>query len=402
MQFSFTSEQEEFRSVLRRFLEEKSPPSMVRRLMETEAGWERESWRDLNQQLGLTAVHIPEAYGGQGFGPVELGIVLEEMGRALLCAPYFASTVLAATAIMQAGTEAQKRALLPDIAAGETIATLAFTEPNGRWDAEGIEVTASRSGGGFRLEGMKSFVLDGHTADLIVVVARSGAGLSFFTVPGDAPGLTRRALKVLDPTRKQARLEFRGVEAELLGNDGDGEAPFARTMVLAAVGLANEMVGGAERLRESALDYANLRVQFGRTIASFQSMKHKQADMLVDVELAKSAAYCAAQAAAEDDAELPAIASLAKACAAETYMQTAIHTIQIHGGIGFTWDNDTHLWFKRAKSSEVFLGDPSLSSRADDAGLGSVSPLPLTPSREGRGDPCHSFSLLSLSCLRRG
>jgi alkylation response protein AidB-like acyl-CoA dehydrogenase len=178
-------------------------------------------------------------------------------------------------------------------------------------------------------------------------------------VPGDAPGLTRRALKVMDPTRKQARLEFRSVEAELLGEEGGGAAPLARTMMQAAVCLANETVGGAERLRQSALDYANLRVQFGRAIASFQSMKHKQADMLVDVELAKSAAYAAASAAAEDDAELPALASLAKASASEAYMQTAIHTIQIHGGIGFTWDNDTHLWFKRAKSSEVFLGDPT-------------------------------------------
>jgi alkylation response protein AidB-like acyl-CoA dehydrogenase len=362
MQFSFTSEQEEFRSVLRRFLEEKSPTTTVRRLMETDAGWDRDSWRELNQLLGLTAVHIPEAYGGQGFGPVELCIVLEEMGRALLCAPYFASTVLAATAIMNAGTEAQKRELLPGIAAGDTIATLAFTEPNGRWDTGGIATTATQAGGAFRLDGVKSFVLDGHTADLIVVVARRPGstgddGLSFFTVPGDASGLTRRALKVMDPTRKQALLEFRSVEAELLGAEGAGAAPFAKTMMQAAVCLANEMVGGAERLRQSALDYANLRVQFGRAIGSFQSMKHKQADMLVDVELAKSAAYAAA--AAEDDADLPALASLAKACASDAYMQTAIHTIQIHGGIGFTWDNDTHLWFKRAKSSEVFLGDPA-------------------------------------------
>jgi alkylation response protein AidB-like acyl-CoA dehydrogenase len=356
MQFSFTSEQEEFRSILRRFLEDKSPPTVVRRLMETDAGWERESWRELNQQLGLTAVHIPEACGGQGFGFVELGIVLEEMGRALLCAPYFATTVLAATAIMNAGTEAQKRELLPGIANGDTIATLAFTEPNGRWDAEGIEMTAT---GKYQLNGVKSFVLDGHAADLIVVVARSNDSLSLFTVPGDAPGLTRRALHVVDPTRKQARLEFRGVQAELLGEAGGGAAAFARTMTQAAVCLANEMVGGAEKLRQSALDYSNLRVQFGRTIASFQSMKHKQADMLVDVELAKSAAYTAASAAAEDDADLPALASLAKACASDAYMQTAIHTIQIHGGIGFTWDNDTHLWFKRAKSSEVFLGDPT-------------------------------------------
>jgi alkylation response protein AidB-like acyl-CoA dehydrogenase len=364
MQFSFTTEQEEFRSVLRRFLEDKSPPSVVRRLMETDAGWDRASWRDLNQQLGLTAVHIPEAYGGQGFGFVELGVVLEEMGRALLCAPFFASTVLATTAIINAGTEAQKRGLLPTIADGDTIATLAFTEPNGRWDETGIETTATPSGGRFRLDGVKSFVLDGHTADLIVAVARRPGsvgedGLSFFTVPADAPGLTRRALRVLDPTRKQARLEFRSVEAQLLGTEGAAAAPFAKTMTQAAVCLANEMVGGAERLRLSALDYANLRVQFGRAIASFQSMKHKQADMLVDVELAKSAAYVAAAAAADDDPDLPALASLAKAAASEAYMQTAIHTIQIHGGIGFTWDNDTHLWFKRAKSSEVFLGDPT-------------------------------------------
>ena len=364
MQFSFTNEQEEFRSVLRRFLQDRSPPVAVRRLMETEVGWDRHGWHELNQQLGLTGVHIPEIYGGQGFSFVELGLVLEEMGRALLCAPYFASTVLAATAIMNAATEAQKREILPPIAAGDTVATLAFTEPNGRWDVEGVETTATPSGGHYRLDGVKSFVLDGHSADLIVVLARhpdstGEEGLSLFTVPGNVAGLTRRPLKVLDPTRKQARLEFRAVEAELLGDAGGGAGPFTKTLTQAAVCLANEMVGGAERLRQSALDYANLRVQFGRTIASFQSMKHTQADMLVDVELAKSAAYYAAAAAAEDDPDLPAVASLAKASASDAYMQTAIHTIQIHGGIGFTWDNDTHLWFKRAKSSEVFLGDPT-------------------------------------------
>jgi alkylation response protein AidB-like acyl-CoA dehydrogenase len=364
MQFSFTGEQDEFRSVLRRYFQETSPPGVVRRLMETEAGWDRGGWRELNEQLGLSGVHIPEDCGGQGFGFVELGIVLEEMGRALLCAPYFSSTVLAATAIMNAGTERQRQDLLPPIALGESVATLAFTEPNGRWDASGIEATASPAAGRFRLDGIKSFVLDGHTADLIVVVARTPGstgedGLSFFTVSGDAPGLTRRALKVMDPTRKLARLEFSGVEADLLGEPGAGAGALAKTLTQAAACLANEMVGGAERLRESALEYANLRVQFGRPIASFQSMKHKQADMLVDVELAKSAAYAAASAAAEDDPELPAIAALAKACASDAYVQTAIHTIQIHGGIGFTWDNDTHLWFKRAKSSEVFLGDPA-------------------------------------------
>ena len=239
MRFSFTPEQEEFRTGLRRLLEQRSPTTEVRRLMETEAGWERESWRRLNQELGLSAVHIPEAYGGQGFGFVELAIVLEEMGRALVCAPYFASTALAATAILNGGTEADKQRLLPGIAAGDTIATVAFTEPNGRWDAGGVATTAMRDGDQFRLDGVKSFVLDGHTADLIVVLARrpgttGDTGLSLFAVPGDAPGLARRALTVLDPTRKQARLELRSVAAELIGVEGAAAGPFAKTLSQAA------------------------------------------------------------------------------------------------------------------------------------------------------------------------
>jgi len=362
MRFSFTSEQEEFRSGLRRSLEAQSSTAEVRRLMETDAGFDRERWHKINRELGLSAIHIPEAYGGSGFGCGELAIVLEEMGRALLCAPYFSSVVLAATAIMKAGTEAQKQALLPAIAAGDTLATLAFAEDEGRWDAAGVTLTATPSGAAYRLEGTKSFVLDGHTADLVVVLARrpssSGEdGLSFFTLPGETPGLERRLLKTMDPTRKLARLHFSSVEATLLGELGGASAPFARTMQQAAICLANEMVGGAEKLREAALDYAKMRMQFGRSLASFQTMKHKQADMLVDVELAKSAAYYAAAAVDEDDDDLPAIASLAKASAAEAYLQTAIHAIQIHGGIGFTWDNDTHLWFKRAKSSEILFGD---------------------------------------------
>ncbi|NQV58773.1 MAG: acyl-CoA/acyl-ACP dehydrogenase [Alphaproteobacteria bacterium] len=364
MSFSFTDEQAEFRSVLRRFLAEKSPTTEVRRLMDTETGYDQEVWRQLSQDLGLTAMHIPEEYGGQGFGFVELAIALEEMGRALLCAPYFSSIVLAATAIMNAGDEAQKRDLLPAIAAGDTRAALAFTEDNGRWDAAGVALTATPMDDGYRLDGAKSFVLDGHTADLLVVLARQPGstgedGLSFFTVPGKAEGLTRRLLQSTDSTRKLAHLEFQGVPAELLGDAGGAAAPLSRTLDQAVACLANEMVGGAELLREQALDYAMLRMQFGRTIASFQTLKHKAADMLIDVELAKSAAYYAAAAADADDGELPAMASLAKAGAGEAYMQTAIHAIQIHGGIGFTWDNDTHLWFKRAKGSEVFLGDPS-------------------------------------------
>ena len=357
MRFSFSAEQEEFRATLRRALEARSPTKEVRRLMATDDGFERDGWKRLNQELGLTGIHIPEAYGGQGFGFGELGIVLEEMGRNLLCAPYL-STMLAATAILNAGSEAQKKALLPGLANGTTTATLAFQEENGSIDASGIALTAT----GNKLDGTKSFVLDGHTADLIVVVARkkgtNGAeGLSFFTVAGNAPGLTRRKLKTMDETRKLAHLTFKGVEAEPLGPEGEGGPAFARTMQQAIVCLANEMVGGADRLREDALEYVKMRMQFGRSIASFQTTKNKAADMLVDVELAKSAAYYAAAALDEGDDDMPALASLAKAQAAEAYLQTAIHAVQMHGGIGFTWDNDTHLWFKRAKSSEILFGD---------------------------------------------
>ncbi|TAJ87929.1 MAG: acyl-CoA dehydrogenase [Reyranella sp.] len=362
MKFSFSSEQEEFRTSLRRFLAERSPTKEVRRLMETDAGFEPAAWRKLNAELGLTAVRIPEAYGGQGFGFGELCIVLEEMGRALLCAPFFSTAVLATGAILNAGTEAEKQALLPGIASGDTIATLAWVEDPAHWDAAATRMTATPSGGTWKLDGHKSYVLDGHTADLIVVLARAAgtsgdAGLSLFTVKGDAKGLERRNLKVMDPTRKLARLDFKGVEATLLGTAGAAAVPFARTLVEATVCLSNEMAGVSERLREDALAYAQMRMQFGRPIASFQSMKHKQADMLVDVELAKSAAYYAAAALDEGDEDIVAVASLAKAAASEAALQTGIHAIQIHGGIGFTWDNDTHLWFKRAKSSEVLLGD---------------------------------------------
>jgi alkylation response protein AidB-like acyl-CoA dehydrogenase len=362
MRFSFTPEQDEFRTSLRRALEARSPTKEVRRLMATEQGFDREGWKKLNQEMGLTAVHIPEAYGGGGFGYGEVGIVLEEMGRNLLCAPYFSTAVLATAAILNAGTKVQKKALLPGIASGDVTATLAFSEDSGLNDAASVGTTATPSGGSYKLDGIKSFVLDGHTADLIVVLARKpgskGAkGLSFFTVDGKAAGLERRPLKTMDETRKLARLTFNGVEASLLGGEGKAAAAFAKTMQQAIVCLANEMVGGAERLREDALDYVKMRMQFGRSIASFQTTKNKAADMLVDVEMAKSAAYYAAAALDEGDDDLPAIASLAKATAAEAYLQTAIHAVQMHGGIGFTWDNDTHLWFKRAKSSEILFGD---------------------------------------------
>ena len=364
IQFAFTDEQEQFRSALRRFLKDKSSTVEVRRLMATTDGYDRQVWRQLSEELALPGIHIPEQYGGAGFGMVELCIVTEELGRALLCAPYFSTAVLAANAILNAGTEAQKSSLLPDLASGARLATLAVTELDGNWDPRAIELTATPIADGYKLDGVKNYVVDGHVADLLVVAGRlpgtvGDAGLTLFTLSADSAGVERRLLDSMDPTRKLARIDFRGAQAELLGKVTDGAAALARTLDQAAIALANEMAGGAQALFDSAVDYTKLRVQFGRTIGSFQAIKHKCADLLLEVELAKSAAYYAAQAAAIEDPEWPALASLAKASASEAYLQTAIATIQLHGGIGFTWDNDTHLWFKRAKSSEVFLGQPS-------------------------------------------
>ena len=364
IQFAFTDEQEQFCSAIRRFLNDKSPTTEVRRLMGTAEGYDPQVWRQLSEDLALPGIHVPEQYGGAGFGMVELCIVTEELGRALLCAPYFSTAVLAANAILNSGTEAQKSALLPDIAKGARLATLAVTEPDGNWDPVGIETVATPDADGYRLDGVKSYVVDGHVADLLIVAARTPRtvgreGLALFTLGANAGSVERRLLESMDPTRKIAHIDFHGAHANLLGNLDDGAKPIFRTLDQAAIALANEMVGGAQALFDSAVNYAKLRVQFGRTIGSFQAIKHRLADMLLDVELARSAAYYAAQAAAMDDPEWPALASLAKAAASETYLHTAVQCIQIHGGIGFTWDNDTHLWFKRAKSSEVFLGQPS-------------------------------------------
>ncbi|MCZ7527398.1 MAG: acyl-CoA/acyl-ACP dehydrogenase [Acidimicrobiia bacterium] len=362
MNFAFSEEQDQLRDAVRKFMETKSPSTEVRRLMETTEGYDEAVWKQMAQELGLQSLHIPEAYGGQGFTFVELGIVLEEMGRVLLCAPYFSTVALAANAIMNAGTDEQKGALLPGIASGETVATMAFTEDNGRWDASGITMEARPDGDAYVLDGSKMFVLDGHTADLVVVAARqpgtSGEeGIGFFTVEGDADGLSRTALSTMDQTRKQARLELSGVRAQALGDPGSGWAALSKTLDQAAVCLANEMIGGAQKVLEMSVEYAKVRVQFGRPIGSFQAIKHKCADMLLEVESGKSAAYYASWAAAEDNEELPVVASLAKAYCSDAYFHAAAENIQIHGGIGFTWEHDAHLYFKRAKSSEILLGD---------------------------------------------
>jgi alkylation response protein AidB-like acyl-CoA dehydrogenase len=327
--------------------------------MDTTEGYDPAVWGQMADQLGLQSLTIPEEFGGSGFTYVELLVVLEEMGAALLCAPFFSSVALAANALLTSGDDEAKKSYLPGIASGETIATLAITEDNGKWDFSGIECAAEQNGDGWQLNGHKMFVLDGHVANLIIVAARTPAGVSLFAAQGDAPGLTRTALPTMDQTRKQARLEFSGTPATLIGTDGGAEPGLSKTLDLAAVALAAEQVGGAQRVLDASVEYAKTRIQFGRPIGSFQAIKHKCADMLLEVESAKSAAYYAAWAAAEDSDELPVVASLAKSYCSEAYFHAAAENIQIHGGIGFTWEHPAHLYFKRAKSSELLLGDPS-------------------------------------------
>jgi alkylation response protein AidB-like acyl-CoA dehydrogenase len=359
MNFAFTEEQEELRKTVRQFLDAKSPEEAVREQMETEAGYDAAVWSQMGEQMGLQGLIVPEEFGGSGYSYVELGIVLEEMGRSLLCAPFFSTVVLAANTLIHSGDEAAKAAHLPGIASGETIATVAFTEPSGKWDEAGITLEASGSGSDFTLTGTKMFVLDGHTASLIIVAARTAKGVSLFTVAGDAAGLTRTSLSTMDQTRKQAKLEFSNTSATLLGTDGEGWAVLSTVLDLAAVGLAAEQVGGAQKVLEMAVEYAKVRVQFGRPIGSFQAIKHKCADMLLEVESAKSAAYYGMWCAAEMNDELPSVASLAKAYCSEAYFHATAENIQIHGGIGFTWEHPAHLYFKRAKSSELLFGDPT-------------------------------------------
>ena len=354
--------QEQFRAIVARFLRDRAPVSAVRAQMASERGHDPGLWRALAQELGVTGVHVPEHCGGQGFGLEELCIAQEELGRALTCAPFFASAVLATSALLELADDDAQARLLPALVAGERIATLCWMEDSGDWRAEHCALTATGDGDDVRLDGHKTFVLDGLAADLLLVVARApgAAGLGLYAVDGDATGLARRGLATIDTTRRQAALTFTGCAARRLDTRSDFDAGFARVMDRATIALAAEMIGGAHALLDAAVEYAKLRMQFGRPIGAFQAVKHKLAEMLLEVELATAAVRYAAAAGDSGDAETPALASLAKAMASDAYMRTAVEAVQIHGGIGFTWDNDTHLWFKRARSSTVLLGDAAL------------------------------------------
>jgi alkylation response protein AidB-like acyl-CoA dehydrogenase len=362
MNLGISAEQRELRESVRRFLTERAPLTRVRELMETADGTDPDVWRQASAQLGLPGIAVPEEYGGAGFSFAEQAIVLEELGAALFTGPYLASAVLAATALLASDDTEAKKDLLPGIAAGETVATLAFTEDGGSWDPASIRLAAAKTTEhGWRLDGHKSFVLDGHAADLILVVAATGTGgtLSLFAVAGTANGLTRRLLPTLDQTRKLARLAFDHTPARLVGEPGAARAVLDHTLDVAAVALAAEQLGCAQRALDMAVAYAKVRRQFARPIGSFQAIKHRCADLLLEVESLRSAVGYAAAAVAAGSAEVPVLAPLLKAYASEVYSHVAGENIQIHGGIGFTWEHDAHLYLKRAKASELFLGDAS-------------------------------------------
>jgi alkylation response protein AidB-like acyl-CoA dehydrogenase len=355
MQLTESAEQRALRESVRRFLAERSPIAGVRAAMDTEAGHDPAVWWQAATQLGLPALAIPEQYGGAGFSFVEQAIVLEELGCGLYPGPYLPSAVLAATALLGSGDEQACKELLPPVAAGEQIATLAVSEDGGSWDPAATALAATNC----VLNGHKSFVLSGHIADLLLVAARSRAGLSLYAVRADAPGLTRTVLPTLDQTRRLARLEFRDTPARLVGADGAAGSVLASTMDIAALALAAEQLGGAQAALDMAVAYAKSREQFGRPIGSFQAIKHRCADLLLELESARSTVAYAAWAVAESSPEVPVVAALAKAYVSEAFCHIAAETIQIHGGIGFTWEHDAHLYLKRAKSDELFLGDPA-------------------------------------------
>lgn len=350
----------------RSFLEENSDSEAIRRAMESDLGWDPALWAQLAGELGWTAVHIPEAYGGLGLGHVELIALMEIMGETLTCSPFFSSVVLGTHLVLEAGQEEQKQAILPPVAEGESRLAVAFAHLKGGAGPEDVTATVEREGEAFRLQGQYGFVIDGHSADQLIVAARSPgseglSGLSLFLIPGDTPGLERRALPTMDQTRRLAQVDLSGVvvPAEaLLGEWESGGPALERALQLAAIALAAEQMGGAQACLDMSVAYATEREQFGRAIGSFQAIKHKCADMMVLVESARSAIYYAACAADEGGDELPACAALAKAYSSDAYFQCAAEAIQIHGGVGFTWEYDVHLHFKRARSSEQLLGDP--------------------------------------------
>ncbi len=364
MNFGFNDEQELLRSTARKFFENECGSDTVRRLMETPEGISPDLWTKLAEQGWLGLVY-PEAYDGMGLGLVDLVVLMEEMGRAVVPGPYFSAVLLGGLAIAEAGSEAQKKEWLPKIAAGDRRVALAWMEPSAQLGPAGVTLTAVEKGGKYTLSGTKLFVHDAHTADALVVAARTrpGAGadgVSLFLVPKGTKGLEVTLLPTMDQTRKLCEVALSDVTIgpdALLGAAGAGWAPLARVLDRATVALCAEMCGGAQKVLDMTVEYAKIRQAFGRPIGSYQGVKHRAADMLVDVENSKSITYYAAWALDEGVAEAPLAVSMAKAYVSDAYRRVAAAGIQLHGGIGFTWEHDLHLYFKRAKGSEFTFGD---------------------------------------------
>ncbi len=362
MNFAFTEEQHALREAARSFLAEQCSSASVRRAAESELGYDPALWKEMGAELGWTALLIPEAQGGLGLGWVDLVALQEVLGEALAPSPFFASVCLAANAILACGGQPEQSALLPEIAAGTTRATLALAEASGRWDAEGIAASFERRGQRYALRGEKHYVVDGASADLILVAAREAGsrgadGIALFALPAATPGLVREPLPTLDATRRLARLRLDGVVLSPEARVGTGGfAPLELALQRAAVALAAEQLGGAQRALDLAVAHAKQRVQFGRPIGSFQALKHALADVMVSVESARSALYYAACVAQEGGSALPAAASMAKAVCGDAFRFASATAIQVFGGVGFTWEYDAHLYFKRARSSENLLG----------------------------------------------
>jgi alkylation response protein AidB-like acyl-CoA dehydrogenase len=346
------------REQARGFLADTATAAATRSWMETDLGYDADIWGRVAEELGWPGVPVAEEYGGLGLGLSETALLMEEMGAAVFCSPFFATVCLAGTALRLAGSAAQKMEILPAIAAGEMTATLAAAPV-----ARAIPLACRRDGDAYVLDGVWRGVVDGHSADLVIAAARGPGGetdISLFAVAADEPGLTRQALPTLDQTRRQAEIAFEGVRLSsdcLLGEEGHAWPILTRVLDEAATALAAEQAGGARRCLELTVDYIKERTQFGRAIGSFQAIKHRCADMMVQVESAHAAAFAAAEAADADDADFPMLASMAKAYCSDAYFACAGEAIQLHGGVGFTWEYAPHLFFKRARASAEMLGN---------------------------------------------
>ncbi len=359
MDFGFSEEQELLRKSAADFLNKECPMTYVRQMMEDERGYADELWNKM-AELGWMGLIYPEEVGGSGLSMVDLVVVLEEMGRVSLPGPFFSTVCLGGLAILEAGNSAQQQRLLPEIAAGRSKATLAVLEENARWDEKGVKLTARKTGKGYSLSGAKLFVPDAHVADILVCAGLTSDGVTLFLIDRQQTGVNTTLLKTMDQTRKlcEVRLEKVQVSADaVLGTPGKGWEVLSRILDRSKVALCAEMCGGAQKVLDMTVEYAKVREQFGRPIGSFQAIQHKCANMLVQVESAKSATYYAAWAVANNVPEAPLAAAMAKAYCSDAYRQVTAEGIQVHGGIGFTWEHDIHIYFKRAKGSEVTFGD---------------------------------------------